>query len=75
MPPINMIMIYYCDKKLKKRLNVLEDDIITNKKNIDLLSSSKDTFLQDVFKMTVIVHVSAINHYHRNGSHLFWYTQ
>ena len=33
-----MIIIYYCDKKLKKRLNVLEVDIKTIKKNIDLMS-------------------------------------
>ena len=28
MQPINMIMIYYWDKKLKKRLYVLEADMI-----------------------------------------------
>ena len=32
MQPINMIMIYYRDKKLKKRLHVQETDIITIKK-------------------------------------------
>ena len=31
MQPINMIMIYYLDKKLKKSLYVLEADIITIK--------------------------------------------
>ena len=36
MQPINMIMIYYRDKKLKERLNFLEADIKTIKKNIDL---------------------------------------
>ena len=39
-----MIMIYYWDKKLKKRLGVLEADIITIKKNIDLTSTWKDAF-------------------------------
>ena len=29
MEPINMIMIYYWDKELEKRLHVLEADIIT----------------------------------------------
>ena len=29
MQPMNMIMIYYLDKKLKKRLHVLEADIVT----------------------------------------------
>ena len=38
MQPIIMIMIYYWDKKLKKRLHVLEADIIIIKKNIDLMS-------------------------------------
>ena len=41
MQTINTIVIYYWDKKLKKkkRLQVLEADIITIKKNIDLMSS------------------------------------
>ena len=34
MQPINMIMIYYWYKKLKKRLHVLEADIVTIKKTI-----------------------------------------
>ena len=39
MQSINMIMIYYWDKKLKKkRLPILEADIITIKKNFDLMS-------------------------------------
>ena len=37
MQPINMKMIYYQDKKIKKRFNELKDYIITNK-NIDLIS-------------------------------------
>ena len=35
MQPINRIIVYYCDKKLKKRLHVLEDDIMSIKKDID----------------------------------------
>ena len=71
MPFINMIIIYYSDKKLKKGLHVLGAE----KKNIDFnVSSSKDTFLQDVFQMTVIALVTVINHYHINGLHLFWDT-
>ena len=34
MQPINKIMIYYWDKKLKKRLYVLKADIITINKNL-----------------------------------------
>ena len=51
MQPINMMMIYYWDKKLKKRLPTLEADIITIKKNpwFDVFSS-KNAFLQDVSK-------------------------
>ena len=32
MEPINMIIIYYSDKKLPKRLDFLEADLITIKK-------------------------------------------
>ena len=46
MQPINM-MLYYWDKKLKKRLHTLEADIITNKKDVDL-----------VFQMNAIALVS-----------------
>ena len=74
MQPINMIMIYYWDKKLKKRLHVLKADIITIKKN-DLMSRARKMhFLQDVFQMTALAIVSVINHYHRNGLHPFWDT-
>ena len=67
MQPINMIMIYYWDKKLQKKFHVLEADIITIKKNIDLMSlAQKVHFLQDVFQMTAIVLVTVINHYHIN---------
>ena len=38
MQPINMIRIYFWDKKLNKRLHILEANIITIKKNIDLFS-------------------------------------
>ena len=73
MQPINMVMIYYCDKKLKK-LHVLEADTITIKKNWFDVSSSNDTFLPDVFQMTSIALISVTNHFHTNGSHLFWDT-
>ena len=36
--PINMITIYYWDKKLKKRLHVLKADEIEILKNTDLMS-------------------------------------
>ena len=70
---INMIMIYYWDKKLKKRLHVLEADIIIIKKNnIDLMSLAwRMHFLLDVFQITAIALVSVINHYHINGLYLF----
>ena len=45
-----MIMIYYWDKKLKKSLHVLKADIITTKKNIDLMSPAQRMhFLEDMF--------------------------
>ena len=38
MQPINMLMIYHYDKKLKIGFHILESDIITiKKKNIDLM--------------------------------------
>ena len=69
-------MIYYWDKKLKKRLHVLEADIITIKKNnFDLMSlAQRMYFLQNMFQMTGIVLVTEISHYHINGLHLFWDT-
>ena len=68
-------MIYYWDKEFKKRLHVQEADIITIKKNIDLMSLAQMIqFLLDVFQMTAIALVSVINHYHINGLHLFWDT-
>ena len=75
MEPINMIMIYYWNKKLKKRLHVLEADIITIKKYINLICLTQRVhFLQDMFEMATIAFVSVINHYHINGLHLFWDT-
>ena len=79
MQPIDMIMIYYWDKKLKKkRFHVLEADIITIKKttkNIDLMSPAQRMhFLQDVFQMTTIAPISVINHYYINVLYLFWDT-
>ena len=77
MQPINMIMINYWDQKLKKRLHVLEVDIIIIKKNnnIDLMPlAQRIHFLEDVFQMITIAPVSVINHYHINGLYLFWDT-
>ena len=57
---INMIMIYYWGKKLKKKkrkkkdLHVQKADIITIKKNIDLMSLAQ----RNVFQMTTIELVS-----------------
>ena len=71
MQPINMIMIYHWDKKLKK--NVLEADTITILKNIDFMSlAERMYFLQDMFQMTAIALVSVVNHNHINRLHLFW---
>ena len=45
MQAVNMIMIYYWDKKPKKRLDILEADRVTiRKKRGFYVSSSKDTF-------------------------------
>ena len=75
MQPINITMIYYWYKKLKKILHVLKADMITIKKNIDLMSPAQRMhFLQDIVQMTNIALVSVINHYHINGLHLFWNT-
>ena len=41
MQPINIIVVYYRDKKLKKTLQVLEAGIITIKKHWFDFSSSK----------------------------------
>ena len=75
MQPINIIMIYYWNKKLKKRLHVLEAGIIILKKNIDWMSLAQMMhFLKDVFQMTSFTLISVINHYHINRLHLFWDT-
>ena len=70
MQRINTIMIYYWDKKQKKK-HVLEADIIKiKKKNIDLMSLPKKMhFLQDLFEMTTIAFVSVMNHYPINRLH------
>ena len=61
-------------KLKKKRLHVLETDIITIK-NIDLMYlAERMQFLLDVFQMTAITFVSVLNHYHIKGFHLFWDT-
>ena len=70
-----MMIIYYWDKKLKKRLHVLEADTILIIENIDLMSQAQRMhFLKDMFQITAVVLVSVINHYHINGLHLFWDT-
>ena len=76
MQPINIIMIYCWDKKLKKELHVLEADIIIKKeRSIDLMSlAERMHFLQVLLQMTTFALVSVINHYHINGLHLFWDT-
>ena len=56
MQPINMIRIYYWDKKLQKRLHFLE--AVIKKNHLFDVSSSKDAFLQDMFQMTAIALVS-----------------
>ena len=75
MQPINIIRVYYWDKKLKKKkIHVLEADImiIEKKKNIDHLSfAQRIHFLQDLFQMTAIALFSVINHYDIYGLHLF----
>ena len=45
---INMLMIYYWDKKLKKRLHVLEADMIKSKTLIRCLKLKGYFMLQDV---------------------------
>ena len=53
------MMHFLPDMKLKKRLHVLEADIITIKKNIDLMALAlMMNFLPDMFRMTTIVLVS-----------------
>ena len=69
--PINMIMIYYWDKKLKKILHVLEADIMTilKKTLIRMSLAQRMYFLQDVFILSTIALVSVIDNYHINGLH------
>ena len=50
----------------------MEADIITAKKNIDLMSlAQRRHFLRDVFQMAAIAVVSVITHYHINELYLF----
>ena len=74
MQPINMIMIYHWDKKLKKIAchgSWYNNNLKNN--NIDLMSlAQRMHFLLDGFQMTAITLVSVINPYHINGLHLFW---
>ena len=66
MQVINRKMIYYWDKKAKNKLHVLEADIETIKKNIDLICpAQRMQFSLDLFQMN-IAFVSVINHYHIN---------
>ena len=69
---IYMIMIYYWDKKIKRRLHMLEAYIIKIKRTLIwcLLWKGCIFFLQ----MTAIALVSIINHYHIDRLHLFWDT-
>ena len=70
---INMIMFYYWDTKFKRRLHVLEADIIPIKKNINLMSlAQRIRFLLDVLQVAAIALVSVINHRNSDGLHLFW---
>ena len=67
-------MIYYREKKLKKRLHVLKAYIIMIKKYSLDVSDSKIHFLQDMFQMTTIAVVSVINHYPIYGlRHIYIY--
>ena len=72
MQPINMIMIYHWDKKLKKKITCPGSWYNSNQKKYWLVQ--RMPLLQDMFQMTTIVLVSVINHYHINGLHLFWDT-
>ena len=82
MQTINIIMIYYWDKKLQKKkvacpgswYDNKQTNKQTNKKHWFDVSSSKDAFLQDVLQITAIVLVLVKNHYHIYGLNLFWDT-
>ena len=65
MKPINMIMIYYWNKKLRKRLHVLEVNVITIKKtSIWCFLLKGYIFLEDVLQMTAIELFTVIDYYH-----------
>ena len=56
--PINTIMIYYWDKKLKKGLHVLKADIITFDKNIDLMSLAQRMHFYRMCSKLLPLHLS-----------------
>ena len=56
---INMIMIYYWDKKLKRGLHVLEADIITIKKNThDFMSQAQKMHFYRTYSKWLPLHLS-----------------
>ena len=54
MEPITMIIIYYSDRKLPKRVRFLEADMITIKKTEDLRSAQRIHLLEHMFQMTAV---------------------
>ena len=75
MQPVIMIMIYSWYKKPQKKIACPGGCYNNNWKNTDVMYLAKRIyFLQDVFQMTAIELISAINYYHINGLHLFWDT-
>ena len=72
---ISMIIIYFWDKKLKKKISFPGIWYNSNEKDTNLtFLAQKMHFSLNVFRMTVIALVSVMNHYHTNGLHLFWDT-
>ena len=68
--PINLIMIITDTRNSKKRLHVLEADIITIKKNTNLMSlPQRMHFLQDMFQMITIVLMTCPNSSSKGVSH------
>ena len=58
MQPIDMILIFYWDKKFKKELHGLEADLIPIREYRFDVSSLKDEFLLDLLLVTAITLVS-----------------
>ena len=54
MEPINMVITYYSDKKLPKRLHFLEADMITIKKTEDLRSAQRIHLIEHMFQITAV---------------------